>query len=762
MFAALASGLGLSLAFPPVDAGWIAFVALVPLCLALRGASGRLGALIGFVFGLGFFGVLLYWISYFGTVAFIVLLITESGILAAFGALAARASRRSVGARLAGMPLLWAGAEILRGRQPVGGFTWGSLGYSQHGGGPVRSIARVGGVIVVGVVVFAINALIAEMLTARPGIARRWAGAIALFLAVTPTFLPLGLAGPSAGTFSIAAVQGNVPRERFTGLGRRGRVGPEDFTIVANHVAESEALVGGPRPDLVVWAENSVDRDPRETPALFNPIQDLVRRVGVPFLVGSILEERPRFTNSNLLLDPNGDIVQRYDKRHLVPFGEYVPWDGFRRIVPALDRELPVNGRAGRTPGIFRVGPARIGSLICFESTYAGLGRDVVRAGAQIIVVSTNNASLGTSPAPREHLAMSQMRAVETGRAVVHAAISGISAIILPNGDVTQQSHVFTAAILRAGLPLATKDTPFTRFGGVVEALLIAGAVVTVLLALLRPRREQASPVQRDADRDRQGMVCVIIPTFNEAGTIEEVISRVLASAPTADVLVIDDNSPDGTGALVDALARDDPRISVVHQAAKGGLGPAYLAGFAVALRSPYELILEMDADLSHDPADVARLIEAAAGADLVIGSRYVPGGATRNWSRGREMLSRAGNRYARTLLGLPAADATSGFRCIRRAVLESLPLDRIRSEGYAFQIETAWRAWLAGFRIAEVPIVFTERREGRSKMSRRIVAEAILSISRWSAKRARPSGTPHSRSVVAGAPKDPARAETR
>ncbi|MGZ4206479.1 MAG: polyprenol monophosphomannose synthase [Actinomycetota bacterium] len=244
--------------------------------------------------------------------------------------------------------------------------------------------------------------------------------------------------------------------------------------------------------------------------------------------------------------------------------------------------------------------------------------------------------------------------------------------------------------------------------------------------------------------------VLVVLPTYNEAGTVQEVIERILASTPEVDVLVADDNSPDGTGAIADVIAAREPRVRVLHRPGKAGLGPAYGAGFRDGLARDYEALIEMDADLSHDPADVPRLIAAAQTADLVLGSRYAPGGGTRNWSKGRERLSRAGNTYARALLRIPVKDVTAGFRCYRREVLEALPLDQISSEGYGFQIEMAWRAWLMGFRVVEIPIVFTERREGVSKMSRAIVAEALRKVAVWGAKRARPSGTPNPRSVAA------------
>jgi dolichol-phosphate mannosyltransferase len=242
----------------------------------------------------------------------------------------------------------------------------------------------------------------------------------------------------------------------------------------------------------------------------------------------------------------------------------------------------------------------------------------------------------------------------------------------------------------------------------------------------------------------------VVLPTYNEAGTIEEVVRAALASSDDLDLLVVDDNSPDGTGSIADRLAGETERVRVLHRPGKAGLGPAYIAGFREALAQGYDAVVEMDADLSHDPADAGRLLAGAATADVVIGSRYTAGGGTKNWSMFRRVLSRAGTAYAKLFLRLPLTDATSGFRCYRRAVIEEIPLDQIHSEGYAFQIELAWRAWILGFRLAEIPIVFTERREGTSKMSRSIVAEALSKVARWGFEKRRPPDAPHSKSVAA------------
>ena len=225
-------------------------------------------------------------------------------------------------------------------------------------------------------------------------------------------------------------------------------------------------------------------------------------------------------------------------------------------------------------------------------------------------------------------------------------------------------------------------------------------------------------------------MICVCLPTYNERENVEAMVDR-LGEVLGADgiVLVIDDSSPDGTGEIADRLAAERDWVHVLHRPRKEGLGPAYLDGFRRALELGADLILEMDCDFSHDPADVPRLIAAAEDADLVLGSRYVPGGGTRNWGALRRLISRGGSLYAQLLLGVPIRDLTGGFKCYRRAVLETIDLDAIHSKGYAFQIETTYRALRAGFRVVEVPIVFVDREVGGSKMSRSIVLEAVWKV---------------------------------
>jgi dolichol-phosphate mannosyltransferase len=229
----------------------------------------------------------------------------------------------------------------------------------------------------------------------------------------------------------------------------------------------------------------------------------------------------------------------------------------------------------------------------------------------------------------------------------------------------------------------------------------------------------------------------VIVPTYNERENVARIIESVLAQDPRLSVLIVDDGSPDGTGAIVDAIAAGTDRVHALHREKKMGLGTAYLAGFKWALARDFAFVFEMDADFSHDPAHLPEFLRAIVDADLVLGSRYRNGKVTVvNWPMSRLMLSYAANIYARTVTGLQLYDATGGFKCFRRKVLETIDLDDVRSNGYAFQIEVSFRAWKKGFRINEIPIVFTDRTEGESKMSKRIVREAIWMVWRlrwWS-----------------------------
>jgi dolichol-phosphate mannosyltransferase len=226
--------------------------------------------------------------------------------------------------------------------------------------------------------------------------------------------------------------------------------------------------------------------------------------------------------------------------------------------------------------------------------------------------------------------------------------------------------------------------------------------------------------------------ILVIIPTYNESENVERIVARTRTAVPKANILIADDNSPDGTGKLADTLAEADDHVHVMHRIGKEGLGAAYLAGFEWGLSNGYDILVEMDADGSHQPEQLPRLLEALADADLVLGSRWVVGGSVVNWPKSREVLSRGGNLWTRIALGIPLKDATGGYRAFRRATLLGLGLDNVASAGYCFQVDLAWRALKAGFRVVEVPITFVEREHGDSKMNQRIVIEALVRTTAW------------------------------
>jgi dolichol-phosphate mannosyltransferase len=249
------------------------------------------------------------------------------------------------------------------------------------------------------------------------------------------------------------------------------------------------------------------------------------------------------------------------------------------------------------------------------------------------------------------------------------------------------------------------------------------------------------------------GPVLVVIPTYEERDNLRPVLARLHEAAADAHALIVDDASPDGTGELADELAADDPRINVLHRPGKEGLGAAYLAGFSWALERDYQVVVQMDADGSHPPEALPAMLDALGAADLVLGSRYVSGGEVRNWPAHREWLSRGGNLYSRVALGISIRDVTAGYRAFRRQVLAELDLGTVSSQGYCFQIDMAWRAVQGGFRVVEVPITFTERQRGKSKMSGAIVTEAFVQVARWGTRRVLRRSGPSATDPAAGPP---------
>jgi len=716
-------------------------VALVPLLWALRAVRSRRGALIGFVFGLVYYGILLYWLLPFGVIAWLPLVVSQAAYAALFGAVLpllwddGRPVRSSAGAAA-----LWTAVDWIRATWPLGGFTWGSLGNTQHANGlllPLASITGVWGVTFVVVLVAGLLLAVVQRVGEWGRFAALATGAAAAVL--LPALIPLRAA--SGPRLDVAVVQGNVDKRQAASFYLASR------EVALNHIRLHEQLAADP-PDVAVWPENALDVDPTTDPALEAEVTASIRTVGVPTLAGAVTgAPGGRFYNQVLFYSGRGQILDRYTKIHPVPFGEYVPFRPLLGWVEQL-RLVPRDIAPGHQFRVFDVGGVRVATPICFENIFPDLFRRFVSGGANLMVVTTNDSSYADSPASREHVIMSQLRAVETGRWVVQAAISGESAVVDPRGRVILHTGLYVPAILRYAVPTSTGRTIYVRFGDWFPwaagiAVLGGLAASTRRKRRVRAGRPGTPPAGERGTTERMHVslpisgaadprVAVVLPTYNEGETIGKVVTGVLATGPNVHVLVVDDNSPDGTGDVVAALAEDDPRVRLLRRSGKLGLASAYLLGFRRALEEGFDVVVEMDADLSHRPEDLPRLLEAVTAHDVAIGSRYVDGGAVSNWSRGRVALSRAGNAYTRAMLRLPVADATSGYRAYRAPVLQALLRDRIRSDGYAFQIELAYRAWRAGYDVTEVPITFREREHGRSKLSRRIVAEALLNVAAW------------------------------
>ena len=711
------------MAFPPLGWGPVAFVGVAPFLWLLRSAGGRRGSALGLAFGLGCYGATLYWIERFGQMAWLSLTLLCAASAVAFGLVAPAVFRRgrSVLTALA-LASLWTVIDWVRTMWPLGGFSWGSLGVSQVGNRATVRLATVTGVWGVTFVVVAVNALLVEAIVGGGG-GRRQAGRVALgaLLIVGPVLIPFSV--PDGPEVRVATIQVDVRRA----ANASGFV--EDTGVARLNMAMHRLLASDP-PDLAVWGEGALDPGAANDPTTMAAVSRTIAAVGAPTLVGAVIDDPNGSEHTSVLVfDGSGDQVGRYDKVHLVPFGEYIPWHRYLTWISAL-HQIPVD----RTPGE-SVHPLTTGDLpafgapICFENSFPALTRDFVRAGAQFLVVPVNNASYGTTAASAQHLEMSQMRAVEDGRWVIDAAVSGISAFVDPTGRVVAHAGLFDPAILRHTIRASDATTPYVRLGDWLPWVCLAFVVGMMLISRKRPAARPA-PGPLAADERR---TLVILPTYDERDTVERVITRLLALPERVDILVVDDSSPDGTGELVRAVAAEEPRVRLLRRPKKAGLGSAYLDGFRMGLEEGYDLLVEMDSDLSHQPEELPRLLAATAAAhDLSVGSRYVPGGSVTNWSRARVGLSRAGNAYARFMLGLPIRDVTSGFRVYRREALRQIVASPLHSDGYGFQIELVLRACDAGYAVGEAPITFREREHGHSKISKTIVAEALWLVTVW------------------------------
>lgn len=496
---AAAGGLLLYAGHPPVDAAWAGPLALVPLLALARDAARgprplRAAAGWGLLAGLVFFGPLIWWMERFGVLPWALLCLLQAAAVAAFVAGMAHWDGRPWRPVVA--VVLWVGLEAARSVFPLSGFPWGVLGYTQHDGGPLLPVARTLGVLGVSGACAALAACAEEALHRVRRSPRLAAAPVLGAVATLVASGALGLVGPPPPTgrlLDMVAVQGNdIESTSAAGVARvdTGRI----VRVAERMVEASRPLArapGGP-PDVVVWPENSLDADIRD--AANAPVRALVAEAlavtdGSRLLAGAYLDGPRPNTLYNVQAEVTGPrrLGQMYRKRSAVPFAEYVPARRWLGWVPGL-QQVPNDMLPGRRPQLLRFGDARIGALICFENLFPELARSEVREGAQLLLVSTNNASFGRTPMSRQHLAFSQLRAVESGRWLLHAGISGISGVVDPAGRVTRRTGLFRQAVVRADLPLVDGWTPAVRLGGLVGPVAMLGAALVAAWPALERR----------------------------------------------------------------------------------------------------------------------------------------------------------------------------------------------------------------------------------------------------------------------------------
>ncbi|MFD4657549.1 apolipoprotein N-acyltransferase [Kitasatospora sp. NPDC058444] len=490
---AVLAGLLLALAFPPYDLWPLSLLGVAALSLLTRGRTFRQGLWTGFAFGLPFFLMLLSWLRVVGWDATIGLSVVEALFLALLGGALAVISR------LPGAPLwaacLWVTQEWARDRLPLGGFPWGRLAFANTAT-PFTPLAALGGAPLVTFAVALCGALLAwAALRVRGPRKAPKAAALAALGAVAALLAGYLVPVPTAAadTVRVAIVQGNVPNPGMDFLGR-------PMMVLNNHAAATERLAADiragkvERPDIVIWPENSSDLDPFSDPLARQRIDQAVKAVGVPTLVGTLVDgpDAQHVQNEGIVWDPVTGPGASYTKQHPVPFGEYVPFRAqLMKVITRLQR-VARDFYPGDHNGVMQLGPARIGDVICFEVAYDEIVRDTVDSGARVLVVQTNNATYAKTGQPEQQLAMSRLRAVEHGRAVLIAATSGISAVIAPDGSVQQRTEELTAAELSATVPLRDGTTVADEVGAAPEWTLAVGGLLACGAAVLVGRRRKA------------------------------------------------------------------------------------------------------------------------------------------------------------------------------------------------------------------------------------------------------------------------------
>ncbi len=484
------SGLAIALAFPPYDQVWLMPLGLAGLMITIRGLHGRSGFVQGFAFGMGFMLPLMRWITIIGPDAWVALAALEALFYGLLGV--GWAWLRTERWWPVAFALTWVGAESLRGVVPVGGLPWGSLAFGLVDT-PVVRWGRVGGTALVSLVVVLVVAVLVDVIERRDRSPVGLGGAAAVVaLAAGSLLLPVGIAG-SDGTTQVAAVQGNVPGEGMDPFAERRAVLDNHATATfdfARKVRAGEA----PKPDLVIWPENSTDIDPYDDRSAYDEINAAVRAIGVPTLVGAVVNGPgpTHVRNMGIVWSPTTGPGEQYVKRHPVPFGEYIPFRSLlTKFISRLD-QIPRDFARGTFDNVLDLGPVRIGDVICFEVAYDGLIRDAVTGGAQLLVVQTNNATYTGTGQLEQQFAISRYRAIEAGRSVVVAATNGISGIVAPDGTVIAQTEQRTRAVLDESVQLGTGITLGIRVGLWVELALSGLAVVAIVANRLGRRRSPA------------------------------------------------------------------------------------------------------------------------------------------------------------------------------------------------------------------------------------------------------------------------------
>ncbi|MFD7919358.1 apolipoprotein N-acyltransferase [Streptomyces sp. NPDC059740] len=507
---AVVCGLALGLAFPPYDLWPLSFLAVTALALLVHGRTFRQGLWTGFAFGVPFLLLLLRWLHVVGWDAVVGLSVIEAVFVAVMGGGIALASRLPL------WPLwgacLWVAQEWARDRVPFGGFPWGRLAFA-NAGSPFTPLAALGGAPLVTFAVALVGGMLAAALVrlarltqdpaarTRHAVTTASAVVLAALLACSGLAVPLphgahdaGVPGSTGGggeTVDVAVVQGNVERPGMDFLGR-------PMQILDNHATATERLAAevragkARRPDLVLWPENSSDLDPYTYPEAYERIDEAVKDIGVPVLVGALVDHptKPGYVfNEGIVWDPRTGPGASYTKQHPVPFGEYVPFRAeLSKVITRLQR-IPRDFYPGDHTGVLKLGPAKLGDVICFEVAYDEIVRDTANAGARALVVQTNNATYGRTGQPEQQLAMSRLRAVEHGRAVVTAATSGISAVVAPDGTVVRRLPEFTRGVMDLSIPLRDNTTPADRVGAAPEWVLAMVGVLSCVAAVVLTRR---------------------------------------------------------------------------------------------------------------------------------------------------------------------------------------------------------------------------------------------------------------------------------